>query len=877
MSKENAPVCPQCGAPLPAAAPAGLCPRCLMAMNVDTQTVVEGEEAGPQGAGKTAPPPEEIVKFFPNFEILECLGRGGMGLVYKARQKSLNRLVALKLLAPEREKDAAFGQRFAVEAETLAKLSHPNIVTVYDFGKADGLFYLVMEFVDGVTLRQLLGTGRVSPREALAIVPQICDALQFAHDQGIVHRDIKPENILLDRRGRVKVADFGLAKIVGAERGSPSRSSGENAGATEKSESPSDSGSAAGHRPALQGSLTGAHKIIGTPNYMSPEQIEHPGEVDHRADIYALGVVFYQMLTGELPGKRIEPPSSKVQIDVRLDEIVLRALEKMPERRYQQVSEVKTCVETVAATPGGSGREPAQIKSWKPNEEWGKRMPLLSPLQSPEMRGICAHLTKAESNQVSLLGFLFAVWIVAVIFGIPFLIKSFPSPGNWIIASVFAIIFVVTVPMLSRIQRQFLCSTSWAKGQGFAPEHLKLFSLRGENSWRALLYAGVAILLIFGQAMLFTHLSGTREMTASLKETAAQTKRLHAQIVQNENNKSDYIGQTWFPRGDSIELTSVERTETRMVVKGHYELVSADSALLEVHITTTNSTGPQGPKQSLRISKGRRDFELIHPHVVPGLPHVNMYPVGGGPSFAELYFGTKAEAASERKMHLGNHRSAADLAATNLSAGEVIEQSATNSEPRKLTGRVVDQDGKARPARWRISAVEERNGGIWKLVLRSGDVPWFQTDKDGRFELPIGAGQRFDLQFDAWEFAPTFLYQVSAETNDLRVVMKPGIPVRGTVTVPGDGAELGTMQAKLRLPGRDFWYEQEAQVDGLGQFVLYAGAPPTEPGAASPSQWQVVCAGKVIPIDVTEGKPVNVRFEVDVKAHAAGESAHKPK
>jgi hypothetical protein len=210
-----------------------------------------------------------------------------------------------------------------------------------------------MEYVDGVTLRQLLAGGRVSAREALAIVPQICDALQYAHDQGIVHRDIKPENILLDRRGRVKVADFGLAKIVGTQA---ERSAGLRPGVA-----PSDQANAPDQRPALPDSLTGEH-IMGTPKYMSPEQITAPGEVDHRADIYALGVVFYQMLTGELPGKKIEPPSKKVQIDVRLDEVVLRALEQNPDRRYQQVSEVKTCVETIVATPGGSRREEAQTE-----------------------------------------------------------------------------------------------------------------------------------------------------------------------------------------------------------------------------------------------------------------------------------------------------------------------------------------------------------------------------------------------------------------------------------------------------------------------------------------------------------------------------------
>ena len=166
-----------------------------------------------------------------------------MGAVYKARQKELERVVALKILPPGMGKDPAFAERFTREAKALAKLNHPGIVTLYEFGKADGLFFFLMEFVDGMSLRHLLEVGRISAREALAIVPQICDALQYAHDQGIVHRDIKPENILLDRQGRVKVADFGLAKIVGA-------------GAEEAA-----AGGGAGGRPRL----TEAGQVMGTP------------------------------------------------------------------------------------------------------------------------------------------------------------------------------------------------------------------------------------------------------------------------------------------------------------------------------------------------------------------------------------------------------------------------------------------------------------------------------------------------------------------------------------------------------------------------------------------------------------------------------------
>ena len=275
---------------------------------------------------------------FPELEILELVGRGGMGVVYKARQKRLARFVALKILSPKIGQDPAFAERFTREAQAMAMLNHPHIVAVYDFGQttspllpgADqgegaanlpspsgtaaggegGLYYFLMEFVDGVNVRRLLDAGKLAPQEALAIVPQICEALQYAHDHGVVHRDIKPENVLLDKEGRVKIADFGIAKLVG--------------------------------RDAKNLTLTGAGQIVGTPQYMAPEQIEHPLQVDHRADIYSLGVVFYQMLTGELPIGRFAPPSKKVQIDVRLDEVVLRALEKEPELRYQHASQIKS-------------------------------------------------------------------------------------------------------------------------------------------------------------------------------------------------------------------------------------------------------------------------------------------------------------------------------------------------------------------------------------------------------------------------------------------------------------------------------------------------------------------------------------------------------
>ncbi|MEY3895933.1 MAG: hypothetical protein RLZZ214_1453 [Verrucomicrobiota bacterium] len=300
----------------------GLDPANLLQQGAAEDTFIDGA-----GHSFNPPPIPELAAIFPQFEILELIGKGGMGAVYKVRQKDLDRIVALKILPPAIGQSPEFSNRFTREAKALARLNHPGIVTLHEFGQADGLYFILMEFVDGVNLAQLMKTGRISPREALAIVPQICDALQYAHDQGIVHRDIKPENILLDRLGRVKVADFGIAKVVAAVCEDPIRS-GEIPVPTDQ---------------------TLAGKIIGTPQYMAPEQIDHPADVDHRADIYALGVVFYQMLTGELPGKRLEAPSKKVHIDVRLDQIVLRAMEKEPDLRYQTAREFRTVVDGVQA------------------------------------------------------------------------------------------------------------------------------------------------------------------------------------------------------------------------------------------------------------------------------------------------------------------------------------------------------------------------------------------------------------------------------------------------------------------------------------------------------------------------------------------------
>ena len=265
------------------------------------------------------PPPAELTQGFEGLEVLDFLGAGGMGAVYLARQTKLDRTVALKIIRPEIAASPEFAQRFEREARALARLNHPNIVGIYDFGERDGMYFYLMEFVEGTNLEELANANLLSPNESLDIVRQICGAIQFAHENGVVHRDIKPTNILVNTSGAVKIADFGLAKLI-----------------TDNASDPA---------------LTQTRQVFGTPRYMAPEQIESSREVDHRADIYSLGVVFYELLNGELPIGRFDPPSMKIGVDARLDEVVLRTLEKHPERRYQSAREVQTDISQIAVAP----------------------------------------------------------------------------------------------------------------------------------------------------------------------------------------------------------------------------------------------------------------------------------------------------------------------------------------------------------------------------------------------------------------------------------------------------------------------------------------------------------------------------------------------
>ncbi|MEM7014954.1 MAG: serine/threonine-protein kinase, partial [Verrucomicrobiota bacterium] len=299
-------------------------------MSDDDATEVMKTLRSKNPAGFELPEPEELQELFPELEISELLGAGGMGAVYQARQPKLKRDVAVKILSKKLAADPEFVARFQREAQAMASLSHPNIVTIYDFGDRGGYYYFVMEFIDGGDLQQLLAADKLSPVAVLELIPQICGAIQFAHEEGITHRDIKPANILLDTKGRVKIADFGLAKIL--------------AGTTDIS-------------------LTMPGTAMGTPFYMAPEQLTDAENVDERADIYSLGVVLYQMLTGVLPQGDFDPPSKTLpELGSSVDNAVMRALAQDPDLRFSEVREMMEALEVVraqrqkrAAKSGGGG------------------------------------------------------------------------------------------------------------------------------------------------------------------------------------------------------------------------------------------------------------------------------------------------------------------------------------------------------------------------------------------------------------------------------------------------------------------------------------------------------------------------------------------
>jgi serine/threonine protein kinase len=305
--------CPVCGLPIPDDAPQGACPGCLLLLAADT-----GDDA-PVGIRHSPPSIEKLQEFFSQYQIESLVGVGGQGVVYRAHELTHDRPVALKVLTIEHSADPVFLSRFALEAQTLAKLSHPGIVGVYGSGQAGDYFFIAMQWVEGTTLRELMRDKPVDSHLAGQLVEQLCDALQYAHRQGVVHRDLKPENVLIDRDGRVKIADFGIAKLL---------------------EEPG----------AGQLMLTATHARLGTARYMAPEQMRADQQIDQRADIYALGVILFELLTGELPLPFGLPPSKIAGVSTAYDRIVARCMKPQPNERFSSAGELKQEVHLAATS-----------------------------------------------------------------------------------------------------------------------------------------------------------------------------------------------------------------------------------------------------------------------------------------------------------------------------------------------------------------------------------------------------------------------------------------------------------------------------------------------------------------------------------------------
>jgi len=256
------------------------------------------------------------------YRIDSLLGAGGMGRVYLGTQLNLARRVAIKILSEELTADGHFARRFQREAGVLASLDHNHIVTVHDLGVEDDLHYIVMAYVSGprgepLTLRDVMDAGPLEEDLALRVVSQVCSALRYAHDRGIIHRDIKPANILLDEDGNTKLADFGIARIAGS--GLPEMT------------------------------LTTPGTVMGTLKYMAPEQKADATKADARSDLYSLGAVFYEMLTGHAPDGRFDLPSElRESLDPRVDRIVDRSLKSAVENRYQDASEMARDISTIS-------------------------------------------------------------------------------------------------------------------------------------------------------------------------------------------------------------------------------------------------------------------------------------------------------------------------------------------------------------------------------------------------------------------------------------------------------------------------------------------------------------------------------------------------
>jgi len=375
--------CPQCSAPLPGSAAPWLCPKCLLGQAVTPEAPEDPFDAP---AAPAPPNPPAVLHYFGDYELLSEIARGGMGVVYKARQLSLNRVVAVKLLQFGRLAGDQFKSRFRAEAEAAASLQHPNIVAIHEVGEHEGQQYFSMDYVDGADLAEMVREKPLPPRRAAGHVETIARAIHYAHQRGVLHRDLKPSNILMDPGGQPRITDFGLAK-----------------------------------RLEFDSHITVTGQILGTPHYMPPEQAEGKrGEISTASDVYSLGAILYHLLTGRPPfiadsfeavlaqllhREPVRPRLLNPGIPRDLETICLKCLSKEPHRRYATAQALAEDLghwrkgEPICARPVGAAERLVR---------WCRRKPALATLAvtlhvvaGAGLAGVLWQWRRAEQHAIS--------------------------------------------------------------------------------------------------------------------------------------------------------------------------------------------------------------------------------------------------------------------------------------------------------------------------------------------------------------------------------------------------------------------------------------------------------------------------------------------
>jgi WD40 repeat protein/predicted Ser/Thr protein kinase len=400
--------CPECGRPLPDGALEGVCPVCSLRSALHRAAPIAPGAPPPPSAVHSPPPPQPpVFTCFDDYELLELLARGGMGVVYKARQISLNRTVALKMIQAGILATPAEVKRFHAEAEAIAHLHHPNIVAVHEAGEHQGQRFFSMDYVAGRTLADVVRDGPLPATRAATYVKTIAEAVHYAHQHGIIHRDLKPANVIIDDQDQPHITDFGLAKRLVAQASQPASSGGVSAARSGADSARGRPENPQVETPALH-DLTTSGQVLGSPNYLPPEQAEPKhGTVGPASDVYALGAILYHLVTGRPPFQAeslttllrqvvetdpVPPRSLNPSVSRDLETICLKCLEKEPRHRYATAQALADDLgRFLERKPVHARHVGAAGKAWK----WCRRRPALAGLSAALVLTLVAGLKVA--------------------------------------------------------------------------------------------------------------------------------------------------------------------------------------------------------------------------------------------------------------------------------------------------------------------------------------------------------------------------------------------------------------------------------------------------------------------------------------------------